>query len=204
MITAGDDKCNGGARPQAQEERDLIRGCLEGNQASWRQFYEIYRDEARAVLFRILGPVADLEDLVQTVFIKVYRTLDRFEGRSKISTWLYRICVHVAMDHLRSKKRQKPTVDLQSAPPQADPRADPSEVSEMIEAVEHLQQALTRIKEPKRTVLVLHDLMEVPAEEIASTLNAPVPTVRSRLFYARRELARALTHVRRRAKGAQR
>ena len=53
----------------------------------------------------------------------------------------------------------------------------------------------------KRTVLVLHDLMEVPAEEIASTLNAPVPTVRSRLFYARRELARALKHVRERSKG---
>jgi RNA polymerase sigma-70 factor (ECF subfamily) len=152
------------------------------------------------VLFRILGPVADLEDLVQTVFIKVYRTLDRFEGRSKLSTWLYRICVHVAMDHLRRKKRKKPTQDLESAPPLADSRADPSQVAEMIEAVEHLQQALTRIKEPKRTVLVLHDLMEVPAEEIASMLNAPVPTVRSRLFYARRELARALRHVR---KGAQ-
>ena len=201
MITAGDDKWSGGAGSQS-EERELVKGCLEGNQASWRRFYETYRDEARAVLFRVLGPVADLEDLVQTVFIKVYRTLNRFEGRSKISTWLYRICVHVAMDHLRQKKRKKPTADLESAPPLADGRADPSRVAEMIEAVEHLQQALARIKEPKRTVLVLHDLMEVPAEEIASTLNAPVPTVRSRLFYARRELARALKFVRERAKGA--
>jgi RNA polymerase sigma-70 factor (ECF subfamily) len=201
MITVGDDKCSGGAR-SLPEERELIRGCLEGNQASWRQFYETYRDEARAVLYRVLGPVADLEDLVQTVFIKVYKTLGRFEGRSKISTWLYRICVHVAMDHLRQKKRRKPTSDLESAPPLTNGRADPSQVAEMIEAVEHLQQALTRIKEPKRTVLVLHDLMEVPAEEIASELNAPVPTVRSRLFYARRELARALKHVRERGKGA--
>lgn len=201
MITAGDDKCSGGAGPLS-EERELIKGCLAGNQASWRRFYQTYREEARAVLFRVLGPVADLEDLVQTVFIKVYRTLNRFEGRSKISTWLYRICVHVAMDHLRQKKRKKPTQNLQSIPPLVDGRSDPSEVAEMIEAVEHLQQALTRIKEPKRTVLVLHDLMEVPAEEIATELDAPVPTVRSRLFYARRELARALKHVRERAKGA--
>ena len=200
MITAGDDKCTGGAG--SQSEMELIRGCLEGNQASWRRFYETYRDEARAVLYRVLGPVADLEDLVQTVFIKVYKTLGRFEGRSKISTWLYRICVHVAMDHLRKKKRQKPTSDLESAPPLTNGRADPSRVAEMIEAVEHLQEALERIKEPKRTVLVLHDLMEVPAEEIAATLNAPVPTVRSRLFYARRELARALKFVRERARGA--
>lgn len=204
MEWVSDDKCTGGIRLQRKEERDLIRGCLEGNQASWRQLYQRYQGEARAVLFRILGPVADLDDLVQTVFVKVYRTLDRFEGRSKLSTWLYRICVHVAMDHLRIKKRQKATVGLENAPPQADPRADPSAVTEMIEAILHLQKALTRIKEPKRTVLVLHDLMEVPAEEIASTLNAPVPTVRSRLFYARRELARALKHVRQHAKGVKR
>jgi RNA polymerase sigma-70 factor (ECF subfamily) len=201
MITSGDDKWNGGTGTQS-EERELIKGCLEGNQASWRRFYEAYREEARAVLFRVLGQVEDLEDLVQTVFIKVYRTLNRFEGRSKLSTWLYRICVHVAMDHLRQKKRKKPTQDLESAPPLTNGRAGPARVAELIEAVEHLQQALTRIKEPKRTVLVLHDLMEVPAEEIASELNAPVPTVRSRLFYARRELARALKHVRERTKGA--
>jgi RNA polymerase sigma-70 factor (ECF subfamily) len=204
MARVSDDKCTGGIRLQRKEERDLIRGCLEGNQASWRQLYQRHQGEARAVLFRILGPVADLDDLVQTVFVKVYRTLDRFEGRSKLSTWLYRICVHVAMDHLRIKKRQKATVGLENAPPQADPRADPSEVTEMIEDILHLQKALTRIKDPKRTVLVLHDLMEVPTEEIASMQNAPIPTVRSRLFYARRELARALKHVRRRAKGAKR
>jgi RNA polymerase sigma-70 factor (ECF subfamily) len=204
MARVSDDKCTGGIRLQRKEERDLIQGCLEGNQASWRQLYQRHQGEARAVLFRILGPVADLDDLVQTVFVKVYRTLDRFEGRSKLSTWLYRICVHVAMDRLRIKKRQKATVGLEDAPPQADPRADPSEVTEMIEDILHLQKALTRIKDPKRTVLVLHDLMEVPTEEIASMQNAPIPTVRSRLFYARRELARALKHARQHTKGAKR
>jgi RNA polymerase sigma-70 factor (ECF subfamily) len=178
-----------------EEERDLVRACLRDEQAAWQRLYENYREEAWAVLYRILGPTSELEDLVQTVFIKVVRTLHRFEGRSRISTWLYRICVHVAMDYLRKKGRRKPEYDLDAIAPPAAPGPDPHQQLVCKEAIVILGRALSKMKEAKRTVLVLHDLMEVSAAEIASMQGVPTPTVRSRLFYARRELARLLSRA---------
>jgi RNA polymerase sigma-70 factor (ECF subfamily) len=173
-------------------EQELIQACLRGDSEAWQSLYRSYRDIVWAVLHRMLGPDSDLEDLVQTVFMKVVRTLNNFEGRSRLSTWLYRICVHVAMDYLRKKSRARPTTDLDNIATPAHPGPDPSEEAERREAMRLLGSALGRMKESKRTVLVLHDLMEVDAQEIARMLGKPIPTVRSRLFYARRELARRL------------
>jgi RNA polymerase sigma-70 factor, ECF subfamily len=178
-----------------EDEKALIRACLQGNDASWQLMYRQYRGEAWSVLFRLLGPSADIEDLIQTVFLKVFRSLKRFEGRSKLSTWLYSICVHVAMDHQRKKGRQGKNANPDLLPSLPSPEPDPCREAELSEERAMLGQALSRMKKTKRTVLVLYDLMEVPAEEIASMLGTPVPTVRSRLFYARRELARLLTRA---------
>ncbi|MBN2498300.1 MAG: sigma-70 family RNA polymerase sigma factor [Deltaproteobacteria bacterium] len=181
----------------AEEELELVRGCAGGDPACWHRLYLSYRRDAWRILCRILGPSQDLEDLVQTVFIKVHRSLGRFEGRSRFSTWLYRICVHVAMDHLRRKQRRREIADLEAAGPLVHPGADPSEQAMHRQAVSRLQRALAKLKEAKRNVLILHDLMEVPADEIGRLLDIPVPTVRTRLFHARRELARQLVRQKR-------
>ncbi|MBW1808223.1 MAG: sigma-70 family RNA polymerase sigma factor [Deltaproteobacteria bacterium] len=177
------------------DEQALIDDCLAGNQAAWQLLYEKYRSVAWAVLTRVLGHSSDLEDLVQTVFIKVYRSLHKFEGRSKLSTWLYTICIHVAMDYRRKVSRQKKTTDVDDLPQLASNDPDPHQQAERAEAISILGRALSKMKEPKRNIIVLYDIMEVPADEIASMLGTPVPTVRSRLFYARRELARLLSRT---------
>jgi len=177
------------------DEQALIDDCLAGNQAAWQLLYEKYRSVAWAVLTRVLGHSSDLEDLVQTVFIKVYRSLHKFEGRSKLSTWLYTICIHVAMDYRRKVSRQKKTTDVDDLPQLASNDPDPHQQAERAEAIKILGRALSKMKEPKRNIIVLYDIMEVPADEIASMLGTPVPTVRSRLFYARRELARLLSRT---------
>ena len=175
------------------DEQALIDDCLAGNQAAWQLLYEKHRSQAWAVLTRMLGHSDDLEDLVQTVFVKVYRSLHRFEGRSKLSTWLYTICIHVAMDYRRKMSRQKKTSDIDEVPGLASKDPDPHQQAERAEAISNLGKALSKMKESKRNIIVLYDIMEVPADEIASLLGTPVPTVRSRLFYARRELARLLS-----------
>jgi RNA polymerase sigma-70 factor (ECF subfamily) len=182
------------------EERELIRACLRGDDPSWQRLYRQYRGEAWSVFLRLLGPTADIEDLIQTVFLKVFRSLKHFQGRSKLSTWLYSICVHVALDHQRKRSRQGKKANPDLLPSLPSPEPDPCREAELAEERALLGQALSKMKKAKRTVLVLYDLMDVPAEEIASMLGTPVPTVRSRLFYARRELARLLT----RAKGGKR
>ncbi|HOX44960.1 MAG TPA: sigma-70 family RNA polymerase sigma factor [Myxococcota bacterium] len=179
-------------RPSPEEEQALLAACQRGEAAGWERLYRAYRRDAWAVLFRVLGPGEELEDLVQQVFIRVFRNLAGFEGRSRFSTWLYRICVHVAMDHLRERRRRREDADGVSAEAAPDPRADPGREAMLRQARARLNQALERLKEDKRNVLVLHDLMEVSSEEIARELAIPPATVRTRLFYARKELARAL------------
>jgi RNA polymerase sigma-70 factor (ECF subfamily) len=179
-------------RPRPEEERALLDACQRGEAVAWERLYRTYRRDAWAVLFRVLGPGEDLEDLVQMVFIRVHRNLAGFEGRSRFTTWLYRICVHVAMDHLRQRRRRREDMDGVTAETAADPRADPGREAVLHQARARLRQALERLKEDKRNVLVLHDVLEVPGEEIASMLAIPPATVRTRLFYARKELARML------------
>jgi RNA polymerase sigma-70 factor, ECF subfamily len=177
----------------SENEEELVRACLQGDQASWQRLYREYRKQAWSVLYRLLGPLPEIEDLVQTVFFKVFRSLGKFEGRSKLATWLYSICVHVAMDHRRKKSRQGARNSSEMLPFLPSPDPDPCREAELTEKRNLLGQALSRMKKSKRTVLVLYDLMDVPVEEIAAMLGTPVPTVRSRLFYARKELARLLT-----------
>ncbi len=178
-------------------EKELVRACLQGDQASWQRLYREYRKEAWSVLYRLLGPLPEIEDLVQTVFFKVYKSLGKFEGRSKLSTWLYSICMHVAMDHRRKKGRQGTSANPEILPSLPSPDPDPCREAERTEERVLLGQALSRMKSPMRTVLVLYDLMDVSAEEIAAMLGTPIPTVRSRLFYARKELAKLLTRSKR-------
>ncbi len=181
------------SKPSKEAEKELIAGCRRGEPACWQRLFVEYRPDAWRILCRILGSTDELEDLVQQVFIKVHRSLGRFEGRSRFSTWLYRICVHVAMDHLRKKKRRREVPDMDAVEALADPGADPGAVILRKEVAARLNRALARLKEAKRNVVVLHDLMEVPTEEISRSLGVPAATVRTRLFYGRRELARHLS-----------
>jgi RNA polymerase sigma-70 factor (ECF subfamily) len=190
-------------RPSVEAERELVAGCQRGDAACWERLYVTYRRDAWRILARMLGPGDELEDLVQRVFIKVYRSLDRFEGRSRFTTWLYRICVHVAMDHLRRRQRRREVSDPQAAAALADDRADPGAALARREAAAELQAGLARLKPDKRQVLVLHDLMEVDTEEIARSLGIPAATVRTRLFYGRRALARQLARQRARQRARQ-
>ena len=125
-----------------EEEKELIRACLQGDNASWQRLYRQYRGEAWSVLFRLLGPSTDIEDLIQTVFLKVFRSLKHFQGRSKLSTWLYSICVHVAMDHRRKKGRQgkNASPDLLGTLPSPEP--DPCREAELAQERALLGQAL--------------------------------------------------------------
>lgn len=174
------------------DEQKLIQGCQQGDSDCWQRLYGAYRQDTWRILQRLLGPLDELEDLVQKVFLKVYRSLNQFEGRSKFSTWLYRICVHVAMDHLRHKRRRRDTVDITTIGPLVSESEDPIARMSQKEMLQTLTQSLTKLDHKKRNVLILHDLMEVSTTEIARVFNIEPATVRTRLFYARRQLARIL------------
>ena len=147
-----------------------------------------------ANLFRVLGDRSDLDDLVQEVFVIAFRGMDRFRGDAKLSTWLYRICVNVALGRLRQRTRKPPP--LPTPDPLADRPTDPNESPERLllrrEDVQRVYRALDQLAPKKRVVLVLHEIEGLEIKEIAEIVQAPVVTVRTRLHYARKDFYRLI------------
>ena len=175
--------------------RALIDRALAGEPSAFRELFRAHRSDVSRVVYRLLGPSADLEDVVQEVFIHVYRSLPTFRGDSRFSTWLYRLAVNVTRMHVR-RGRSRPRIANVEVPDVASEvdarRDDPEALSEQRERVRVLYQLLDQLGEKKREVIVLHDFEGMPAKEIATLVGAPVLTVRTRLFYARKELYAAM------------
>ncbi|HJL20259.1 MAG TPA: RNA polymerase sigma factor [Sandaracinaceae bacterium LLY-WYZ-13_1] len=171
-------------------DAELIARAREGDPTAFRQIFVRHRDTVSRIVYRMIGPSPDVEDVVQDVFLNVYRSLPSFRGDSKFSTWLYRLATNVTRMHLR-RGRSRPRfsdVEVPEAPRDAEPQAMPDQQVEQAERVRALYRLLDELSDKKREVLVLHDLEGVPAKEIAATLEIPVLTVRTRLFYGRKEL----------------
>jgi RNA polymerase sigma-70 factor (ECF subfamily) len=183
----------GGAQGEDQRagEADLIGRCLAGERAAFERLYRDHRRQVAANLYRVLGERAELEDLVQEVFVIAFRGLERFRGDAKLSTWLYRIAVNVALGRLRSRARRAPpvpyadvlsdVVDTASSPEER--LADRQELLRVARTLEHLAPK-------KRIVFVLHEIEGLDIDEIAKIVGAPLVTVRTRLHYARKEFYR--------------
>jgi len=172
----------------------LISRAKEGDTTAFAQIFARHRGTVARVVFRMIGPSADAEDVVQEVFLNVYRSLPSFRGDSKFSTWLYRLATNVTRMYLRRGRSRPRFADVEVPETRRDgpPPETPDVQIERAERVRALYRLLDRLSEKKREVLVLHDLEGVPAKEIAATLEIPVLTVRTRLFYARKELYAAL------------
>jgi RNA polymerase sigma-70 factor (ECF subfamily) len=171
--------------PAAEGVEPLVERARAGDAAAFRA---LYAKHSRAVASQLafLVPRSDLEDVLQDVFIEAYRSLKRFEGRSQFSTWLYRIAVHVASKARRTQARRRTDL-VEEVPDVADPAAGPGDVSLSAERQARVEALLTQLAPKKRTVLVLHDLRGMSASRIAELLETNILTVRTRLFYARKE-----------------
>ena len=175
---------------EGHSSEQLVRRVQAGDVAAFRELFRIHRVEVARLASRLLGQSADLEDVVQEVFLAVHRSLGDFRGQSKFSTWLYRVTVNVV---LMSRRASRSRPQLVSAPTVVvdgccDEQELPDEEVARRQRVEVFRRLLGRLSEKKRTVYVLHELSGISPAEIAKAVGAPVLTVRTRLFYARREL----------------
>ena len=132
-----------------------------------------------------------LDDLVQDVFLRAWRGLPKFRQTAKFSTWLYRIAWNVASDYRQSDARGR--TQLQELTKQAPMRQESPDVMHL-HYQDLVQRGLSELSAAHRTVLVLHDLEEMPQKEIAEILGIPVGTVKSRLFHARAAMRQFLDH----------
>jgi RNA polymerase sigma-70 factor (ECF subfamily) len=175
------------ARPE--DEANLIAKAAAGDRGAFRALYARHRDVVARLVFRMLGPSRDQDDVVQEVFFQVYKSLKDFRGQSKFSTWLHRVTVNVVLMHRRAA-RSRPTYAEEPHPDATpdDEAVAPDVDADRRERVRAFARILERLPEKKRVVFILHELEGVPPLEIAEIVGAPVLTVRTRLFYARREI----------------
>lgn len=165
---------------------DIVKRARGGDGSAFQELYALHhRQVARQLAF--LVPRAELEDVLQDVFIEVFRSIRRFEGKSAFSTWLYRIAVHVALKARRKHTRSRLDF-VEDLPEQTDDRPTPDATSLSAERQIRVEQCLEQLAPKKRAVLVMHDIQGIEAARIAEILETNVFTVRTRLFYARREL----------------
>jgi RNA polymerase sigma-70 factor (ECF subfamily) len=171
---------------------DLVERCKAGDGSAFREVFRNHRAEVARLVLRMTGRPGDLEDLVQDVFLQVYRSIKDFRGQSRFSTWLYRLTVNVVLMHRRAA-RSRPV--LQTAADEvfgADVRELPDDQLARTRRVAAFYRLLDRMSDKKRAVFVLHELEGLSPSEVAKVVGAPVLTVRTRLFYARRELLEML------------
>jgi RNA polymerase sigma-70 factor (ECF subfamily) len=176
-------------RPRMPDEERLIARAAAGDTAAFRELYERHRTDVARLVYRMLGNRSDFEDVIQEVFVQVYRSLKDFRGQAKFSTWLHRVTVNVVLMHRRSARSRPVFAD--EPPGDGLLRSDdvrPDDDAERRERVRAFGRVLGRLADKKRIVFVLHELEGVAPAEIARIVGAPVLTVRTRLFYARREI----------------
>src|SRR5256885_12705345 len=181
------------------DEADLIARCKAEDRSAHDELYHRFRRQVAGNLYRVLGDRNDLEDLVQEVFVIAFRGLERFRGDARLSTWLYRICVNVALGRIRTRKRRPAAfgvadLDSAAADPSLTERPETPEKSlERQQDRERVYRALEVLAPKKRIVLYLHEIEGLDLKEIAYLVDSNPVTVRTRLFYARREFYDALT-----------
>jgi RNA polymerase sigma-70 factor (ECF subfamily) len=185
----------------APTDKALVRSFVGGDVDAFSQLVERYQDRVYTLCYRNLGDRQEAEDVAQEVFIALYRSLARFRGESKLSTWVYRVTVNHCKNrrlyqHRRAAHRHEPLEGTRGdeGPPRqlASKDAGTDRSTHRSEAERLLNLALDQMDDRHRSILVLRDIHDLSYEEISEALDLPRGTVKSRLHRARLELARIL------------
>ncbi len=178
----------------AQRERELVLRHRRGDETAFEEFYAQYSGMVFNLTLRQCGQVETAQELTQEVFLRIFRSLGRFRGRSSLKTWTYRVC----LNHCRSKLGRK-RLDTRSLTTEEgtvrdlpDPAPGPAEDLMAVDAAARVERALPRLDDAYREAVILRDLEELSYKEIAEVLGIPIGTVRSRIARGRLQLRGAL------------
>ena len=173
-------------------DKELVKRVQKGDQAAFDLLFARYQAKIINLISRYVRDREEVRDVAQEAFIKAYRALPRFRGDSAFYTWLYRIAINTAKNHLVSKSRRPPTtdVDVDDADYRDDADMlrtgeDPEGALSREELQAAIEQALVDLPEDLRSALTLREFDGLSYEQIAQIMDCPVGTVRSRIFRAR-------------------
>jgi RNA polymerase sigma-70 factor (ECF subfamily) len=186
-------------------ELDLVKQCQAGNTEAFDQLVTRYRTRVFAMIYNMVHNEQDAWDLAQDSFVKAWKSIGRFRGRSSFYTWIYRIVMNVTIDWLRKKQVKgagaefNDAIQLREIEPASRtvPKADPlpHERMERSEIRARIDNAIAQISPEHRAVILMKEIEEMQYHEIAEALGCSIGTVMSRLFYARKKLQKLLRDV---------
>ena len=185
------------ASPDAIET--LIQRCLRGDQQAWDAIVRQYWRKVFNVAYKFVGKHDEAEDLTQDIFLKIFKSLDTFDRRANFQTWLISISRNLCIDHYRSVRKERETIDRDVDANELTPASrDPGPVAalEQRDRVELLRHAMAALPDTLRTAVLMRDIQELSYQEIADALRLPEGTVKSRINRGRTELARQIKRIR--------
>lgn len=174
----------------------LVRKCLSGDQEAFATVVQDYQGMVYNLAYRFLGEKGEAEDLAQEVFLKVYKSLKSFKGKSTLKTWIYRITSNMALNRIKflQRRHRHGQVNLEGdgredrlAPIDtlSDSQPDPLKRVHASDISERLQAALDELSPEQRAVVILRDIEGFTYDHIAETLDLNLGTVKSRLARGR-------------------
>jgi len=182
--------------PAEVSEGDLVQQARNGDLSAYDELVKRYQERIYATIYHMTSNHEDANDLAQDAFIKAFSALKSFKGGSTFYTWLYRIAVNKTINFLKQRKN-KYHLSLNDLDFNAENDPDlvalishktPQRDAGLSELQKKLNEALLKLSEPHRMVVVLHDVQGMSHDEIAEIMGCNIGTVRSRLFYARQQL----------------
>jgi len=187
-------------RDSREVDREKVRAAQAGDREAFDFLVEKYKDIVYAVAYRFAHDPDLALDLAQDSFIRAYRGIKSFKGRSSFSTWLYRVAMNTCIDYTRRRSR---SVDPQTVPEEVAEYADaepleshgeskPDSLALSGELGEKIQEAIDALPEYHKSVFVLYEIEGMSYKEIAEVVGCSIGTVMSRLHYARKKLQRML------------
>lgn len=186
-------------------EKELVKRCRSGDRDAFNILVEAFQRQVINLAYGMLSNEEDASDAAQEVFIKIYRNIDRFEEKSSLSTWIYRITSNVCKDFLRKRTRTIQSVSIYEGDDDDDDdrpmeikdnSPTPQEHLEMTETQIEVRRALDELPTEYKSVIVMYDLENLSYEEISKVLECPVGTIKSRLNRARKALKKNLSEKR--------
>lgn len=177
----------------------VIQRCLAGDQDAWAQIVRQHWRKVFNIAYKFTGKHDEAEDLTQDVFLKIFKSLNTFDRRANFQTWLVSVSRNLCIDHYRSVRKERETIDRDVDAGELTPASttkSPFAALEQRDRVELLKKALGQLPPTLRSAVLLRDIQELSYQEIADRLQLPEGTVKSRINRGRTELARQIRRLR--------
>jgi RNA polymerase sigma-70 factor (ECF subfamily) len=172
------------------DDPSLVRACLAGDKRAFDILVERHRRQVYQVCYRFAGNHEDAAELTQDVFLRAYRALGTFKGRSALGTWLYRIAVNVGLNRAAIRQPPVETIDRREHADTCGELPDAGLLRS--ERAAKLRRAVARLPKTQRTTLILRVYHELPHEQIAAILGSSAGAVKTNFFHALTKLRKLL------------